>query len=228
VYRQAFDTSWKIWNELWRWAVHPRVRLLFAMNRIPWGRDWRFYGAPIIQKHRRSTMCFGPGMRLRSSLRSNPLGPSHPVMLCTWLPEACLEAGADFFMTGGAVCAAEKISIGNHVSIGVNSVVVDTDFHPLDPELRRLRPSEARTAPIVIGDNVFIGMNCMVLKGVTIGHDSVVGAGSVVTRDVPPLVIVAGNPARIIRELARRPGAGRLYNVDRQLQEVYHDSQSAN
>ena len=185
--------------------AYPSVRLLFACSGIHWGCDWRFYGVPIIQKHRRSWMSFGPGLRLRSSVRSNPVGPNHPVVLCTWEEGARLEAGADFFMTGGTLCAAERIIIGSHVSVGANTIIVDTDFHPLDPDLRRLSPAEAKSAPVVIEDNAFIGMNCLVLKGVTIGQDSVVGAGSVVTRDVPPRTIVAGNPAKGVRELPRKP-----------------------
>jgi acetyltransferase-like isoleucine patch superfamily enzyme len=112
-----------------------------------------------------------------------------------------MEVGANFAMTGGTLCAAEQITIGDNVTIGANCIIVDTDFHPLEVENRRLNPQDAKTAPIVIEDDVFIGMNCLVLKGVHIGKGSVIGAGSVVTRDVPAGVIVAGNPARIIREL---------------------------
>lgn len=198
---QALDTPWKVWNELLRWLVYPRVRLLFAMNGISWGRGWRFHGVPIIQKHRRSWMTFGPGLGLRSSARSNPLAPNHPVVLCTWRAGSCLEVGSNFAMTGGILCAAERITIGDNVVVGANTSIVDTDFHPLDREKRRDQPSGGQTAPVVIGDDVFVGMNCLILKGVTIGDGSVVGAGSVVTRSVPQDVVVAGNPARIIREL---------------------------
>lgn len=198
---QVWDTPWKVWNQLWRWLAYPRVRLLFAMNGIPWGHDWRFYGVPIIQKHRLSQMSFGPGLQLRSSLRSNPLAPNRPVVLATWQAGAVLEVGANFAMTGGTICAAERIIIKDNVVVGANATIIDTDFHPLDPDQRKLQPSDARTGMIVIEDDVFIGMNSLILKGVTIGKGSVVGAGSVVTKDVPPGVIIAGNPARIIREL---------------------------
>lgn len=198
---QAWHTPWKIWNELWRWLAYPQVRLLFAVNRISWGHGWHFYGVPIIQKHRHSRMTFGSGLQLRSSLRSNPLGPNHPVILTTWWPGAVLEVGANFGMTGGVICAAKAVIIGNNVAVGANSTLIDTDFHPLDPAQRKMRPAEAKTATVVIEDDVFIGMNCLILKGVTLGRGSVVGAGSVVTKDVPPGVIVAGNPARIVQEL---------------------------
>jgi hypothetical protein len=196
-----WDAPWKAWNELWRWLAYPKVRLLFAMNGIPWGQGWHFHGVPIIQKHRRSVMRFGPGFSLRSATRSNPLGPNHPVILCTWQAGAVLEIRANFGMTGGTLCAAERIAIGANVTVGANTTIIDTDFHPLEAEVRRLRPQDARTAPILIEDDVFIGMNCLILKGVTIGQGSVIGAGSIVTKDVPPGVIVAGNPAKIVRKL---------------------------
>lgn len=197
----ALNTPWKIWNRLLLLAVYPYVRALFAVNGIAWGKGWQLFGVPIIQKHRQSRMHFGPGFSLRSTTRSNPLGPNHPVILCTWQAGAVLEIGEYFGMTGGVLCAAERITIGNHVNIGANSTIIDTDFHPLDAQQRRISPQSAQTAPIVIEDDVFVGMNCLILKGVTIGQGSVIGAGSVVSKDVPPGVIAAGNPARVIRTL---------------------------
>lgn len=199
--RQALDTPWKIRNELLRWLAYPWVRTLFAVNGIPWRQGWHFYGIPIIQKHRRSQITFGTGLQLRSSLRSNPLGANHSVILATWTAGACLEVGSDFAMTGGALCSAERITIGNNVAVGANTTIVDTDFHPLNPIERLSNPAIAKTAPVTIEDRAFVGMNCLILKGVTIGQDSIVGAGSVVSQDVPPHVIVAGNPARVIRDL---------------------------
>ncbi len=104
-------------------------------------------------------------------------------------------------MTGGTLCCAERIIIGDRVTIGANCTIIDTDFHPLDPQERQLHPNATRTDPVVIEDDVSIGMNCLVLKGVTIGQCSMIGAGSVVTRDVPPGVIAAGNPACVVRKL---------------------------
>jgi len=199
--KKAFDTPWKITNRFYSSITLPYVRFLFALNNIPWGRDWRFLGIPIIQKHRLSSIKFGPGLNLRSTVRSNPLGPNHPVILSTLRAEACLEIGESFAMTGGTLCAAEMITIGNRVALGANAIIVDTDFHPLDPARRLMRPNDGETAPVIIEDEVFIGMNSLILKGVTIGQGSVIGAGSVVTHDVPKHVIVAGNPARIIRSL---------------------------
>jgi acetyltransferase-like isoleucine patch superfamily enzyme len=146
-------------------------------------------------------MSFGLGLQLRSSVRSNPLGPNHPVFLTTREEGASLEVGNNFGMTGGVLCTAERIKIGNQVIVGANTVITDTDFHPLDFEQRRYKSSKGRTASVVIGDHVFIGMNCLILKGVTIGQGSVIGAGSVVTAEVPPGVVMAGNPARFVRDV---------------------------
>jgi len=196
--RQAADTPWKAWNEVWRVLAYPRIRLLFAMSGIAWSEGWRFYGTPVVQRHRQSVMRLGSGLQLRSSVRSNPLGANHPVILTTWQAGARLEIGADFAMTGGAVCAAVSIRIGDRVTVGANSIITDTDFHPVEVAQRVLQPAAGTARPVVIEDDVFIGMNSLVLKGVTLGRGSVVGAGSVVTRDAPPGAIVAGNPARVI------------------------------
>ena len=194
----VWDTPWKISNEIGRWLVYPYVRLLFFVNGIQWGSSWRLHGVPIILRHRRSRMSFGRGLGLRSSPRSNPIAPNHPVILSTWQEGASLEIGANFAMTGGTVCAAERVVIGNNVTVGANTTITDTDFHSLDPEQRRLEASGGKCAAIVIEDDVFIGMNCLVLKGVTIGRGSVIGAGSVVAADVASRAIVAGNPARLV------------------------------
>jgi acetyltransferase-like isoleucine patch superfamily enzyme len=196
-----FDMRWKVRNELWRRLVYPYARVIFATNQIAWGKNWRLYGAPIIQKHRNSIIRFGDSLQLRSTVRSNPLGPNHPVIVATWRKDAAITVGSDFGMTGGSLCSTRNISIGNRVAVGANSIIIDTDFHPLNAALRQIQPSGGKSAEIIIEDNVFIGMNSLILKGVTIGRGSVVGAGSVVTSSLPGNVIAAGNPARIISEI---------------------------
>ena len=199
--RAAADSPWKLANELRRRLALPWVRVLFAVNGISWGRGWRLHGTPIIQKHRRSLIRFGSGLGLRSWVRSNPLGITHPVILCTWQAGAVIEAGTNFAMSGGTLCAASRITIGDNVAIGANTTVVDNDFHPLAAQGRRLTPQNGKTAPVTIEDDVFIGMSCLVLKGVRLGRGCVIGAGSVVASDVPAGVIAAGNPARPIKRL---------------------------
>jgi acetyltransferase-like isoleucine patch superfamily enzyme len=121
----------------------------------------------------------------------------------------------DFTLVNGAlVMAEERIRIGSHCLISWNVGIADCDFHPLDVAQRRMdavalapffegRPPRPKltSAPVIIGDNVWIGMNAIVLKGVTIGDNSVIAAGAVVTKSIPANVIAAGNPAVVIKQL---------------------------
>lgn len=99
------------------------------------------------------------------------------------------------------------LKIGNNVKIGGNVLIIDTDCHPIDFRLRR-KPeylesvqSAIKSFPITIEDDVWIGANCTILKGVTIGARSIIGAGSIVTKNIPADCMVAGNPAKIIKRL---------------------------
>lgn len=90
------------------------------------------------------------------------------------------------------------IYVGDKVMFGPN-VTVATAGHPIDPELRY--QAMQYNIPVHIGENVWIGANCVVLPGVTIGDNSVIGAGSVVTKDIPANVVAVGNPCRVLREI---------------------------
>ena len=197
--RQAREMPWKAGNEIRRLLVLPRV--WWRLRGVEVGDGWRCYGVPIIQRHRRSTIDIGRALQLRSSASSNPLGPNHPVIISTRRPGACLRIGDDFGMTGGSMVCDQAITIGDRVWVGANAVIIDTDFHPLDPALRRVSPLAADSAPVTIADDVFIGMNSLILKGVSIGEGAVIAAGSVVTRDAPAHALVGGNPAAVIRQL---------------------------
>jgi acetyltransferase-like isoleucine patch superfamily enzyme len=123
----------------------------------------------------------------------------------------------DFTLVNGAlIMAEERIEIGSHCLISWNVGLADSDFHPLAPAQRLIdaqalapffknRPPrpKLRTAPVIISDNVWIGMNATILKGVTIGENSVVAAGAVVTKSVPSNVVVAGNPAVVIKRFEK-------------------------
>jgi maltose O-acetyltransferase len=91
------------------------------------------------------------------------------------------------------------IRIGRDGLFGAHVEIFDSDFHDLHPARRKT--GKPQTAPVEIGDNVFVGMGARILKGVKIGSDAVIGAGSIVTGAIPPGVVAAGNPARVIREL---------------------------
>jgi acetyltransferase-like isoleucine patch superfamily enzyme len=197
------DTPWRALTELRRMATLPAARLWFRLHGIAWGSGWHIYGLPMIQRWGGSQIIIGQNVSLRSWYSTNPLAPNHPVVLATRSPRALLRIGDDCGFTGTTLVAAERIEIGDRVAVGANVTITDTDFHPLDP-LERQRDFLAGThAPVIIEDDVFIGMHSLILKGVTIGKGSVVGAGSVVSRDVPAGVVVAGNPARVVQKVLR-------------------------
>ncbi len=189
-------TPRKAATELRRYALLPFVRLHFARHGVSCGRGWRIYGLPVIQRYRPSRIVIGDDLEMRNWFTSNPLGVVHPTILATWAAGAEIVIGDGAAMSGVAICAQLRVTLGHRVVIGANSVIADTDFHGLEPE-RRFDPGAA--APIVIEDDVFIGTRVLVLKGSRIGRGAVIGAGSVVSGHVPPGVVAAGNPARIIR-----------------------------
>lgn len=112
---------------------------------------------------------------------------------------AVLEIGDRSLVNFGcSIVATESVRIGAHCHIGPYTMMLDNDYHHVDPTRRLERPP---SRPIVVEDNVWIGARSIVMPGVTIGRDSCIGAGSVVTRDVAPRTLAAGVPARTIRAL---------------------------
>ena len=86
------------------------------------------------------------------------------------------------------------------MKIGGGVLIIDTDCHSIDWKVRRDSDNQICSAPITIEDDVWIGAQCIILKGVTIGARSIIGAGSVVTKDIPADCVAAGNPCRIIKK----------------------------
>jgi acetyltransferase-like isoleucine patch superfamily enzyme len=116
--------------------------------------------------------------------------------------KAIIDIADGVGLSGVTVVAYNGIEIGARTLIGAEVLIVDTDCHPLDPEKRAASPCEGwKSKPISIGSDVFIGTRAIILKGVTIGNGAIVGAGSVVTRDVASRDIVAGNPAVRVGEI---------------------------
>lgn len=196
---QILATPWKLKNEIFRFLLLPWIRLQFALSGIRWGKGWRIYGTPILQICRGSKLEIGSSLELRSHATSNPLAPNHPAAISTRTAEAKITIGDNFGMTGGSITAEENITIGSRVLVGANSIIIDTDFHPLDPSSRKNGGRQGKTAPVVIEDDVFIGTQTIILKGSRIGRGAVIGAGSVVAGNIPPNAIVAGNPARVVK-----------------------------
>lgn len=171
---------------------------LKVMFGIRVGRRMALRGCPFIrQGGEDSLILIGDDFMAISRTRDNPIGVPHRVIIRTVENGAKIEIGNQVGMSGCVVCATKSIRIGNRVLIGSGALIVDGDLHPLDVQTRTERPfDKGKSAPIVIGDDVFIGARAIILKGVTIGVGAVVGAGAVVTKDVAPHTVVGGNPAK--------------------------------
>ncbi len=124
---------------------------------------------------------------------------------------ARIAVGSNTFMCGAVLSCAQSIVVGSHVQIAWGVVIMDHNSHSLNYlERRNDLPkaligektwNDVKIAAVCIEDDVWVGVNAIILKGVRIGHGAIIAAGSVVTKDVPPMCVVAGNPAKIIRYL---------------------------
>lgn len=180
-----------LYNHLIRISIHASR---FELGSV------EFRGRPIISQVPGSQIKVGDRTMLISKSEYTALGVRSPTILRTLKSGAKLEIGCDVGISGAVICAASRVSIGDRCLLGSSVTIVDTDFHPLLPNNRRYERnwSKIATAPVIVGNDVFIGAGAMILKGVTIGNGSVVGAGAVVTRHVPENSIVVGNPAKLI------------------------------
>jgi len=114
-----------------------------------------------------------------------------------------IKIGDNCGISGSTIYSWDSIKIGNYTRVGVNCKIIDNDFHPVELEYRHkaLNEEHVRRAPIEIGNDCFIGMNSIILKGTTLGNNVIVGAGSVVHGKFPDNCIIAGNPAKIVKRL---------------------------
>lgn len=169
------------------------------------GAGPRFFGRPVVSVAPGSVLGIGDRFVAISRSRHTALGVSHPVVLRTVRPGAELRIGRDVGISGGSICAAYRVSIGDGCLFGADTLVVDTDFHPVDHPDRRYAPAPEPTErdAVTIGRNVFLGAGVKVLRGSWIGDDAVIGAGSVVRGRVEAGSIVAGGPLRTLRAIDR-------------------------
>ncbi len=185
--------SWKdgrlllrIWDQFMRGAtLGPNVKLGL--------------GARLVNLDARQRVVIHSGAVVRGILRNEPQGR--------------IELGDGVYLGDGTLLSsALEIVIGAGTLVAHGVQVFDNDTHPLDPKERArhfrmilgmeaLASVDIGSAPVRIGQSCWIGMNAMVMKGVTVGDETVVAAGSVVVGDVPARVLVGGNPARVIRSL---------------------------
>jgi len=165
-------------------------------------------GASIVnESHDLSNITIGHHNHLAGRIRTSPNGKIEIGNFC-------------YISTGAFIGAADKIRIGDYVGIAHYTYILDNNNHPTDPEQRRqhrirVAPGGqgyssvgaswelSEKAPVTIENNVWIGMYCFIAKGVTIGEGSIIARQSVVTKDVPPYSVAAGNPAKIVKQINR-------------------------
>jgi acetyltransferase-like isoleucine patch superfamily enzyme len=189
-----------------------RQRLTSLMNSkrlellgIQLGARTHVLGRPIVQVHTGSRVSVGADCLLISRAEWTALGVSRPIVIRTLTAGASITIGDRCGLSGATICAASAVTIGDRVLLGADVLITDTDFHPVDatPRTNSPLPDSTPADHVHIADDAFIGARSLILRGVSIGEGSVIGAGSVVTRDIPPWVVAAGVPARVIRPIRR-------------------------
>lgn len=176
-------------------------RLQCLILRVRCGPKSNVFGLCIIRKHPLSQVRFGRGITLNSSSWRSSTANCSPCKFRTFHPAAKIIIGDRVGMNGTAIVARSKsIQIGNNTIIAPNVTILDSDFHIPWPPERRYNTSENEIdKDVTIHDDVWIGMNTIILKGVTIGKNSIISAGSVVVHDIPENCLAGGVPARVLK-----------------------------
>ena len=147
------------------------------------------------------TLQIGSDFKCNNKVKSNSIGLIQPCVFNISTPGSRIIIGDNVGISGSTICATESVSIGDNVLIGSGCLISDSDAHPLDwRDRKENRNDNTLHSPVHIGNDVFIGARCIILKGVTIGDRAIIGAGSVVACDVPPDSMVAGNPAKVVKK----------------------------
>lgn len=171
------------------------INYIFAILwNVKIGKKCRFKGKTIFRLLPKTSIIIGNGCSFNSNHRSNLIGVYTPCMISTIKEGSKIIIGDNCGFSGTIIASSKYIKIGNNVRCGANTMITDTDWHTDD-----YRTSSDK--PIIIEDNVWLGYGVKVLKGVCIGKNSLIGAGSIVTNNIPSNVIAAGNPCKIIRNI---------------------------
>lgn len=185
-----------MFHDINRLIIHKTCTIWYkvvaSIAGIEYGSGLSINGRMLIDRFKYSTIKIGDNCVFNSHSLFNPRGIKRCI-IHTASDFAKIEIGNNCGFSGISIVCWHSVKIGNNVMIGADTCIGDTDDHP-----ERLG---TETAPVEIKDNVFIGMHCLILKGVTIGENSVIGAGSVVTKDIPANCVAAGVPCKVIRYL---------------------------
>ena len=170
------------------------IFFLKFFSKIELGNAAKFNGMPIFLPRQGGSISIGKNFTANSNSNANPVGIYHRVIISALGKNAEVKIGNNVGLSGVSINSRNSITIGNNVIIGGGSAVWDTDFHPADYKVRKVSPNQGKSAPIFIGNDVFICARVIILKGVSIGDRSVISAGAVVNKSVPNDSIVFGNP----------------------------------
>lgn len=174
----------------------------FYLNGVKFHRDFIGFGIPILDVNLKGSFTIGKKFRFNSG-KYHAMGGRQQQCYFVVAKGGQIIIGDNVRVTSIAIICHNKIKLGNNVMVGINTVIYDTDFHSLDPKMRNGYPERidgVKTKPVIIHDGAFIGGHTTILKGVTIGQNAIVGAGSVVFQDIPAEQVWAGNPARYVRD----------------------------
>lgn len=176
-------------------------KIKLNLNNISYGKNLHIYGSiPLLSiSYRSSNVYIGNNIKINSYAGHSWFCHSKIIVR----KNAKLTINDNTGINGVLIYCENEITIGKYVNIGGGSRIFDTNHHNLDWEKRRNPQYNciATTAPIHIEDDVFIGANCIINKGVTIGARSIIAAGSVVIKNIPSDEIWGGNPARFIKKV---------------------------
>lgn len=196
--RQRLRTSASVIYRRWVWPTWSTLRARWQLwwwgVKVP--RNLTVRGR--LRVHNAGTISLGEGVRFNSG-HANYVGASSPIALWTG-PGGSLVIGPNCAISNATIVSLKAVEIGEGTYIGGGVRIYDTDFHSFE-EVTGRGDRVRRDAPVRIGPRSFIGGHATVLKGVTIGQGAIIGASSVVTRDVPDGEIWAGNPARFVRRV---------------------------
>lgn len=177
-------------------------KIFMILNKVSFGKNLNLFGVPVIFRKSGSVLKIGNNCSIKSNFISNLIGLSQRTIIVTRTKEAKIEIGNNVGISGATIYARKGIYIGDNTLIGGNVKILDNDFHPIEVEARNNDNKDMiRSKEVIIGKNCFIGCNAIILKGSKIGDGSVIGAGSVVSGQFAGNVVIAGNPAKIIKNL---------------------------
>lgn len=175
-------------------------KIILKLTGVKYGKQLKLKGIPVIFNKKGASITIGDNCLIKSSFLSNLVGLYSRTIIVTRVKGATISIGNNVGISGATIYARKGITIGDNTNIGGNTKILDNDFHPIDPQARIADDKEKiGTAPIVIGENCFIGCNALILKGTQLGNNCVVGAGAVVSGKFEDNCVIAGNPAKVIR-----------------------------